>query len=171
MSEAKDEKSFSWVRLVLGLGLWVGGIAAVLITVALSSPTAAEVIRDAFAYLLAFFGTPFILESSVAVIGIIIVITINHYRMQKEGDGWVYLAVPDQDGPGAEGDPPHRLEAVVLKEKLDTLDDIDAKLGAIEGFLDLGLPQEALSHLQSLQAEEQALPKAITLRDQARAAL
>lgn len=146
----------------------MGGIAVALTTAAGLSPTAAEVLRDALAYIIAFFGTPFILEASVAVLGIVIVMTVNHYRLHKEGDGWVYLAVPDQDGPGGNQDPPGRLDAVVLKEKLDTLDDIDARLVVIEGFLDLGLPAEALEHLDRLKAEEQALPKARELRDLAK---
>ena len=60
---------------------------------------------------------------------------------------------------------------MVLKEQLDTLDDIDARLVVIEGFLDLGLPADALEHLDRFSAEEQALPKARELREMAKTRL
>lgn len=53
--------------------------------------TAREVIGDAFAGLFGFFTTPFVLEISVAVIGLISVISYNQWRISQEGDGWVLL--------------------------------------------------------------------------------
>ena len=151
----------AWWRFAVGLGFWAGGIAVIVGLVAYLSPTAREVLQDAFFYGIAFFGTPFVLEATVAVIGLLTVLTISHWRIHKEGDGWVHLAVPEA---GTEDDPAHRLNAVVLKEVPETLDDVETRLAAIEGFIDLGLPEDALEALNRLSPEAQALPKAVSLR-------
>lgn len=58
--------------------------------------TAREVVAQGLAYLFAFFTTPFILEASVAIIGLCIVFIINSRRIEREGDGWVEMEVPDK---------------------------------------------------------------------------
>lgn len=57
--------------------------------------TAREVVGDAFAGLFGFFTTPFVLEISVALIGLITVVSYNQWRLSQEGDGWVTL--PESD--------------------------------------------------------------------------
>jgi hypothetical protein len=58
--------------------------------------TAREVVGDAFAGLFGFFTTPFILEISVALIGLITVVSYNQWRLSQEGDGWVTLPESDE---------------------------------------------------------------------------
>lgn len=156
--------SFSWLRMMLGLSLWVLPLALGLAAVAYFSPTAREVFGDAFFYLIAFFGTPFVLEATVALMGLLTVVTISHWRIQKEGDGWVYLAVPEI---GAEDDPKHRLETVVLKEGPEVVDNVESRLATIECFLDLGLASEALERWDRLSTSEKAMAEAVRLRDRA----
>lgn len=84
---------FTPKRLLQGL-LIVIGLTLVTIVV-LQNPTAREVARDAFAGLFGFFTTPFILEASVAIGGLIAVVTYNQWRINREGDGWVTLSDPE----------------------------------------------------------------------------
>jgi len=65
------------------------------ILAARQNDTAREVMGSAFTGLFGFFTTPFILELSVAVIGLIAVISYNQWRISQEGDGWVIL--PDTE--------------------------------------------------------------------------
>jgi hypothetical protein len=89
------EKFFSRKRFfqlaVLIVVLVIAGLAI------RSQPTAREVVWQGFANLFGFFTTPFILEATVAVLGLIAVMTYNQWRISKEGDGWVYLPEPGAD--------------------------------------------------------------------------
>ena len=88
-------------RLLQALLIVIGIIG---ITLAVrQNPTAREVVRDAFAGLFGFFTTPFILEASVAIGGLIAVVTYNQWRINREGDGWVTLSDPEPPLPT----PPH----------------------------------------------------------------
>jgi hypothetical protein len=71
------------LAVIIGLGL---GLAAVR-----QNATAREVMGEAFAGLFGFFTTPFILEVTVALVGLISVISYNQWRISQEGDGWVTL--------------------------------------------------------------------------------
>lgn len=71
--------------LAMVLGLWAAWTAI------RQNETAREVTRDAFAGLFGFFTTPFILEATVAIVGLISVVSYNQWRISKEGDGWVTL--------------------------------------------------------------------------------
>ncbi|MEN3942598.1 hypothetical protein WJU23_14960 [Prosthecobacter sp. SYSU 5D2] len=135
--------------------------------VCMSSETAREVLAKAVMMIAGALATPFILETSVFLIGLVIVIALNQWRMQKEGDGWVYLAQTEPDpasiAAGAET-PSKRLEGIILTAAPDARIDLEARLSIAEGFLDLGLKDEAVEHLNLLSAEEQKDPRAVALR-------
>jgi len=138
------------------------------------SATAREVVGRAFSMLVGALATPFILESVTALAGLVIVITINQWRLNREGDGWVYLAKtePDADSVAAGADPASaRLEAVVLPEAPDATVDFESRLAVAEGYLELGLAREALEHLDRLDAEEQTHERAQRARTAALAKL
>lgn len=122
------------------------------------SETAREVLSKAVLMVAGALATPFILETTVAALGLVIVLVINQIRLQREGDGWVYLAQTEPDAAsvatGAEA-PPKRLEAVVVPAALDGQISLDARIAMAEGYLDLGLKQEALEHLNLLSPDEQ----------------
>lgn len=59
------------------------------------SAEAREVTGEAFWALFGFFTTPFVLETSVAVVGLITVLTYNQWRQEKDGAEWVEMEVPD----------------------------------------------------------------------------
>lgn len=84
---------FTLKRLLQSLAILIG-LTVVVIAVR-QNPTAREVVTDAFAGLFGFFTTPFILEASIALGGLIAVVTYNQWRISREGDGWVTL--PDSE--------------------------------------------------------------------------
>ncbi|HSI63357.1 MAG TPA: hypothetical protein VLE43_09565, partial [Candidatus Saccharimonadia bacterium] len=84
------------VSLVLVAGLAMGALVAV----AVFSEAAQEVLWDALRTLFAIFSTPFILESTVGLLALFIILAINKHRLEKEGDGWVYMMVQEPDEKG-----------------------------------------------------------------------
>ena len=135
-----------------------------------TSETAREVLAKAVMMIAGALATPFILEISVFLFGLVAVIALNQWRMQKEGDGWVYLAQTEPDAVSVEAGaetPAKRLEGVILTSAPDPRIDLEARLSIAEGFLDLGLKQEALEHLRLLTPEEQEMPRAVAVRAQA----
>lgn len=113
--------------------------------------TAREVILETAVTVLQVLTTPFIMETSLALLGLCIVIAINCYREKKEGDGWVYLEqkLPADDARDTD-DPPHRHDAVVWQEKPASFDETATGLDVVEGYLDLGLAEDAWRELSSL---------------------
>lgn len=134
--------------------MWsVAALAAVIVLLKLS-PTAREVVGESALTIFQIVTAPFILETSLALLGLCIVMAINHYRQQKEGDGWVYLQKqePSRAVDKEAMDPPHRHEAVVWGEKPAPFDEAATELEVVEGYVDLGLADDALQELASLPA-------------------
>jgi hypothetical protein len=96
----KDSSDFKrqLVRALLKAAVWMGLVVALLVIVARSSETAGEVLVGGFANLFGFVTTPFILETSVAFVGIIVVMSYNQWRAQRDGDDWVTMEVADSKG-------------------------------------------------------------------------
>ncbi|MCB1207990.1 MAG: hypothetical protein KDK97_01625 [Verrucomicrobiales bacterium] len=61
-----------------------------------TNETAREVLSSAGWATFTFFTTPFILEASVALLGLCMVIAWNNRRIEREGDDWVVMEVPDE---------------------------------------------------------------------------
>lgn len=68
-----------------------------IVIAAVVNTTAREIILQGVGYLFAFFSTPFVLEASVAFIGLCAVLIINSRRIAKEGDGWVMMEVKNAE--------------------------------------------------------------------------
>ncbi|MDB6076173.1 MAG: hypothetical protein JWO89_3813, partial [Verrucomicrobiaceae bacterium] len=49
---------------------------------------------DAMGLVFTFFTTPFILEPTIAIIGLMTVLVINQRRMDRDKDEWVEMEVP-----------------------------------------------------------------------------
>ena len=60
-------------------------------------------------------GTPFILEASFIILGFVLVILLNHWRMKRDGDEFVYLE--QVEGPDVPGDMPDQAKWAVYKKK------------------------------------------------------
>lgn len=150
--------------------LFTATLITAIVIVCKVSDTAREVLAKAVMMIAGALATPFILESSIAIFGLVLVLVINQWRLQKEGDGWVYLAKTEPDtasvAAGAEV-PPQRLDSVVIPTAPDAALDFNARLAIAEGYVELGLAQEALDHLQMLSPEEQKEPQAEAVRRRA----
>ena len=151
MTHSETNNRRRWLSSVA----WILGAVVVTVIVLWYSPTAREVVGEASLTIFQIVTAPFVLETSLAVLGLCIVMAINHYRQQREGDGWVYLQKqePSSDVSKDIEDPPHRHDAVVWQEKPECFDEGAAKLEVIEGYLDLGLADDALRELAMLSED------------------
>jgi hypothetical protein len=148
-------------RAWLGTLIWIAVPLAALIIMLCVSQTAREVTTQTAFTLVQFLSTPFILETTVAVFGLCIVFAWNQWRHEKhERDEWVYLektqapTAEESDG----GTPPHRLDAVMWKERPEAFDGTAAALSVIEGFLALDLVADAESAFEEALQDESAHP-------------
>ncbi len=151
MTRSEKTHPSQWLSAIL----WTVVITAAAVLLLVFSPTAREVVGEASLTVFQIVTAPFVLEASLALLGLCIVLMINQYRHHKEGDGWVYLEKqePSSDAvPGTE-DPPHRHDAVVWHDKPERFDEAAAKLDVIEGYVDLGLAGDALRELELLPEE------------------
>lgn len=87
--QTSSPKSGSWIEPVL----WSMAFVAALVTAGVVNETAREILLQGVAYLFTFFSTPFVLEASVAFVGLCIVFIVNSRRIAREGDGWVMMEV------------------------------------------------------------------------------
>jgi uncharacterized membrane protein len=163
MSEARLTKSWWFSPLIFTLAL-----ITTTVIVCQNNETAREVLAKAVMLIAGALATPFILETSLFLIGLVLVIALNQWRMQKDGDGWVYLAQTEPDPASVEAGaetPAKRLEGIILTAAPDARINLEARLSIVEGFLDLGLPEEAQEHLKLLSADEQKDPRAVAVKD------
>lgn len=112
------------------------------------SPTAREVSGDTAKVLFSIFSTPFILETTFALIGIFIVMGFNHWRLSKEGDGWVYMVTQEVDESGSAAKISQRLQGVIFQNKPLMLNQESTTQGVLEGYLDLGMAAQALKEME-----------------------
>jgi len=105
-------------------------------------------------------STPFLLEFFFVVIGIIIVIGLNHVRQRREGDEFVYLE--QVNDPAAAGLPEHSKFAVYAKRPLDGVE--PSRLDDIEGALELGDHAQAAEWLAECSDDELKQPDVLALR-------
>ncbi len=148
-------------RIISALALPLLLVAGFVVLVILND-TAREVAHDAFVFVFSIFSTPFIFEATCALLMLVALLLINQWRLNKEGDGWVYLMSQE---PNAKNLPPsitQRLQSVVLPEKPEPTDEAQTANSVIEGYLELGMPAQGLHELNE---------EAITSDDAATSAL
>ncbi|RBP47389.1 hypothetical protein DES53_101186 [Roseimicrobium gellanilyticum] len=150
LSEPSAPKASHQHLWVIAAGIGVGALAAVLVF----SEAAREVAFTTMRSLFGIVTTPFLLESTVALLALFIVLAINKHRLDKEGDGWVYMMVPDPEEKGGTPLPKaitQRLQGTVLKDKPEPLDEALAERSMVEGYLELGMAVEARREFQAQQ--------------------
>jgi hypothetical protein len=87
------------------LSWWVGTGIFLAVTVCggvfawRSSEVAQEIMAKALMTLVGTLSSPFILETSFACLGLILVLTFNEYRKHRDGPDWVLMEV-DEEAPG-----------------------------------------------------------------------
>jgi uncharacterized integral membrane protein len=138
---------------ILWSAIWTVLGAAALITLLVLNATAREVATETAKTLFGIFTTPFILEATVALTGIFIVLAINHWRLKKEGDGWVYLVSqePDQSAGKLPAAITQRLQGVVMQDKPEAVDEAATARANVEGFLELGMAAQAAQALEEFR--------------------
>lgn len=138
------------------------GLASLGALLALNS-TAREVATETAKTLFGIFSTPFIFEFTVGLIGLLLLLGINQWRLKKEGDGWVYMVTQDPDE--SAGQLPaaitQRLQGIVLHEKPETMDEAGIARAHIEGFLELGMAAQAAAALEHHESVPDDLPGAV----------
>lgn len=131
--------------------IWTVLSAAALAALLVLNATAREVAAETARTLFGIFTTPFIFEATVAVFGIFVVLAINHWRLKKEGDGWVYL-VSREPAPGAGSLPAaitQRLHGgVIMQDKPEAMDEAGTSRLMVEGFLEMGMAAQAKQELE-----------------------
>ena len=125
------------------------GIAA-LTALLVVSPTAREVALETGSVLLGIVATPFILETTIALVFFCALMLINQWRLKKEGDGWVYLVSQDQEtGAKLPASITQRLHGIVMEQKPEVPDEAQTECSRIEGYLELGMPAQAKEELDA----------------------
>ncbi len=105
--------------------------------------------------------TPFFLEGSFLIIGLTVVVTINHWRQKREGDDLVYLEqVEETDVTG--GMPESARWAVYREKPLDGEE--PPLLVQAEGALAIGDWESAAEAISAMTAEELKRPETLALR-------
>lgn len=104
--------------------------------------------------------TPFFMEASFAILGLIIVIGLNTWRRSKEGDELVFL--DRVDDASASGLPDHASWAVYEKAPLQG--EVPSLLIQAEGALAIGDHDSAAELISAMSGEEIKLPAVYELR-------
>ncbi len=77
-------------------------IVAAFATILWQSAEARQAASEALGLVFTFFSTPFILETSLCVVGLMLVLAINQRRLDKDQDEWVEMEVPAKPAVAAE---------------------------------------------------------------------
>lgn len=105
--------------------------------------------------------TPFFMEASFAILGLVIVISLNHWRQHKDGDDFVYLE--QVTGPDAPADLPEHAKWATYREK--PLDGENPSLLAqAEGAFAIGDYPAASEWIGAMTAEDLRQPATLRLR-------
>lgn len=119
------------------------------------------VVGEWFALIAGIISTPFLLEVFFLIVGIIIVVGLNHWRQRREGDEFVYLE--QVDDPNKPADLPEKSSFAIYREKpLEATAPGPAE--AIEGALEIGDHDEAGRMLAELDEAELRQPAILELR-------
>jgi hypothetical protein len=126
-----------------------GGVTVLLV----SSETAREVTLDSLKLVFTIVTTPFVLETTVASLFLLGLLAYNRWRLQKEGDGWVYLMTQETDAAGAGKGAARKVHSMVLPNKPEPVDEELDEAGVIEGYLELGMAAQAMEEMNRAQMD------------------
>ena len=91
MQETESPNRWWLTPMIVGL-LFIAGITAAW----QSSDEAKELLAKSFFTIAGTLASPFILETSIAIFGLVAVLSYNQWRREKDGPEWVELEVPNQ---------------------------------------------------------------------------
>ena len=105
--------------------------------------------------------TPFFLEASFVIIGLMVVVVVNHWRQKRAGEELVYLE--QVEGPDVPGGLPEHAKWAVFREK-PLEGEIPSLLVQAEGALAIGDFDGAAELLGGMAEEELKHPETLALR-------
>jgi hypothetical protein len=145
--------------------IWTLLALAGFITLLVFNETSREVTLVTLHALFGLFTTPFIFEATCLFLSVVFLLTFNQWRLQKEGDGWVYLLTQEPEPGTVPAAITQRLQSVVLTEKPEWLDESQTDAGVIEGYLELGMATQAATELKErTELADNAETSALRLR-------
>lgn len=105
--------------------------------------------------------TPFFMEASFLVLGLCVVVLVNHWRAKREGDDFVYLE--SVEGPDLPKNlPEHAKWAVFTEEPL--AGESPSLLARAEGAMAIGDYAQVAELLGAMDAETLVAPEVLALR-------
>lgn len=105
--------------------------------------------------------TPFFMEASFAILGLVTVITLNHWRQHKDGDEFVYLE--QVAGPDVPKDLPDHAQWAVYREKPLEVEE-PTLLAQAEGAFEIGDYPATAEWIGAMSRDELAQPDTLRLR-------
>ena len=105
--------------------------------------------------------TPFFMEASFAILGLVIVISLNHWRMHKDGDEFVYLE--QVAGPELPLDLPEQARWAVYRQK-PLAGEEPPLLAQAEGAFAIGDFPAATQWIGAMDSDELKQPATLALR-------
>jgi hypothetical protein len=146
-----------WRQVATSVGI-LAGLAGLFVAVAFGSHLPG-LAGEFFARVLGVVTTPFILEVTLGILGLVIVLTLNQWRHLREGDEFVYLEQVKDEA----ADLPDQARWAVYPEK--PLEPVTiSRTDLLEGALSIGDHAEAVAVLESMSEAEQSQPDVLRLR-------
>lgn len=105
--------------------------------------------------------TPFFLEASFVIIGLMLVFAVNHWQQKRDGEEFVYLE--QVDGPEVPADLPEHAKWAVYRER-PLEGEIPPLREQVEGALAIGDFESAGEALAAMSEAELKLPETLVLR-------
>lgn len=115
---------------------------------------------ESFGILTGLMTTPFLMEGSLMVLGMLAVLLINYWRQRREGDELVYLE--RAEGPGSEELPESSRWAIYRDKPLDS--EVPEALFLAEGALEIGDYETSLESLTQMSDAERDRPAVLDFR-------
>jgi hypothetical protein len=144
-------------QVVAGLGV-LAAVAALIVAIAYARylPGLAG---EFFARVLGIVTTPFLLETSFFILGLVLVMSLNLWRQRRDGDEFVYLEEV-KDAPA--GLPDQARWALYAGPPLDSVPPTKADL--LEGAVAIGDHAQAVAILAAMDDAERARPEVMRQR-------
>ena len=136
------------------------GVGALVCAILLLWPRIPGVLGEWLGFLAGVVTTPFFMEASFALLGLSLVIAINHWRQKKAGDELVYLEQVEPDA----GLPEHAAWALFTDPPLDA--EMPTALEQAEGAMAIGDHHAVGEILAAMTEDELRQPAALAIRIQ-----
>jgi len=160
MERVQDERNERKKQIVLGASLLLS-LAMIVPGILVGWRYLPGVLGEWIGTMIGIATTPFILETSFAILGLMIVLALNTYRRHKDGDEFVYLE--QVAGPDVPGNLPEQAKWAIYKDK-PLQGAMPSLLARAEGAFAIGDFQTASEYLGAMDRQELEQPETRHLR-------